>query len=153
MADVPNTWPLNGYAPGNYWCRCLTCNDDFQGDKRAYQCLECAVSQIRGLLADLLSERERRTAQGVAITRALGSYGSAFDPPGTKRAYTYTHQPGNVPAWRLGEAMRAAVPITGGDHIDSGLGLLKALEEKGFGVFEIDAAPSLSTSAGGGERG
>lgn len=99
----------------------------------------------------LLSERERRTAQGVTITRALGSYGSAFDPPGTKRAYTYAHQPGNVPAWRLGEAMRAAVPITGGDHIDSGLGLLKALEEKGFGVFEIDAAPSLSTSAGGGE--
>jgi hypothetical protein len=138
MADVPNTWPLNGYAPGNYWCRCLTCNDDFQGDKRAYQCLECAVSQIRGLLADLLSERERRTAQGVTVpagwalvpiepTQAMLDE-ACSTAPHVIITYTKPHErDGSVPlipvaTWR---AMLAARP----------------------------AAPSLSTSAGGGERG
>lgn len=32
-----------GYADGNYWHRnCKTCNKDFIGDKRAYNCRECA---------------------------------------------------------------------------------------------------------------
>ena len=37
------TWPLGGYAPGNYLCKCLDCGEQFQGDKRAYQCLPCAA--------------------------------------------------------------------------------------------------------------
>lgn len=36
-------WPLCGYAPGNYTGECLDCGRQFQGDKRANQCLECAV--------------------------------------------------------------------------------------------------------------
>lgn len=62
MTDVPNTWPLNGHAPGNYMCRCLSCKQQFQGDKRAYQCLDCAVRQVQSLLSTLLAERERRTS-------------------------------------------------------------------------------------------
>lgn len=75
------------------------------------------------------------------ITRKLGIYGRAYDAPGTKRAYTYRHQPDNVVAWRLGAALNLAHQQgPGGDLIDTGLNLLQALEQQGFGVFEIDAA-------------
>lgn len=40
-------WPLGGYAPGNYTCVCADCAKMFEGDKRAMQCLECAVSEIK----------------------------------------------------------------------------------------------------------
>lgn len=36
------TWPLRGYAPGDYMCRCVTCGNGFTGDKRAIRCLPCA---------------------------------------------------------------------------------------------------------------
>ena len=38
----------------------------------------------------------------------------------------------NVLAWRLGEIVRKAHEAPAGDYIDTGLGLLKMLEEKGF---------------------
>lgn len=31
-----------GYAPGDYFCRCLTCDMSFVGEKRAHCCRECA---------------------------------------------------------------------------------------------------------------
>ena len=36
-------WPLAGYAPGNYTCKCIDCEERFSGDKRAIRCLECAA--------------------------------------------------------------------------------------------------------------
>jgi hypothetical protein len=45
-------WPLNGYAPGNYACKCITCNTSFVGDKRALTCLECAVIQAKKSLLE-----------------------------------------------------------------------------------------------------
>ena len=67
----------------------------------------------------------------------LGIRGKAFDQPGTHRAYTYTEQPGNDEAYRLGQAVANAKP--GGDAIDHGLSLLKQLQAAGFGVFDIKA--------------
>jgi hypothetical protein len=43
-------WPLGGYAPGNYTCKCVRCGNQFEGDKRAYECLECAARQINTAL-------------------------------------------------------------------------------------------------------
>jgi hypothetical protein len=40
-------YPIGGYAPGNYICRCVTCKKDFIGDKRAVQCIECAMTMTR----------------------------------------------------------------------------------------------------------
>lgn len=40
-------WPLAGYAPGNYTCRCLDCGEQFIGDKRAINCLECAAVAVK----------------------------------------------------------------------------------------------------------
>lgn len=67
----------------------------------------------------------------------IGARGSAFDPPNTKRAFTYDKQPGNVIASSLGHAFYRASQASAGDSIDRGLGLLKALQEDGFGVFMI----------------
>lgn len=55
-----------------------------------------------------------------------------------ERVFTYKNQPGNVEAWRFGEACREAQP--GGDPIDHGLSLLQKLQEKGYGIVAIDAA-------------
>lgn len=37
-------YPIGGYAPGNYTCKCLTCGEHFAGDKRATQCEPCATT-------------------------------------------------------------------------------------------------------------
>lgn len=71
-------------------------------------------------------------------TIKLGAYGTAFDQPGDRRAYTYTHQPANAVAWALGGA--AARVKAGGDPIDRGLDLLQKLEAAGFGVFQLAAS-------------
>lgn len=39
-------WPLAGYAPGNYHCKCAICETIFEGDKRAVMCLECAARSV-----------------------------------------------------------------------------------------------------------
>jgi hypothetical protein len=69
----------------------------------------------------------------------VGMKGSAFDPPETKRAYTYAEQPGNIAASKLGRAFAVAALQSAGDSIDRGLALLKELEKEGFGVFEVGA--------------
>lgn len=42
---MENKYPIGGYAPGNYTCKCVTCEETFQGDKRAVQCEPCAVKE------------------------------------------------------------------------------------------------------------
>lgn len=55
-------------------------------------------------------------------------------------AYTYTgRQPGNLDAWRIGEACSAASKASAGDPIDRGLVLLRELEAKGFAILPLDA--------------
>lgn len=39
-----NKYPIGGYAPGNYFCKCAVCGNKFRGDKRAVECEPCAVS-------------------------------------------------------------------------------------------------------------
>jgi hypothetical protein len=67
---------------------------------------------------------------------ALGE--TIYTPPGEEVRFCYTRgQPDNMNAWRLGEACRQAADASAGDHIDRGLALLKALEERGYGVFRF----------------
>lgn len=72
----------------------------------------------------------------------------AGDAPGTvslvtrpgpgQQLFTYTSQPcGNVIAWRIGEACCKANQASAGDYIDRGLGLLKELQAKGYGIAAI----------------
>lgn len=100
-----------------------------------------------------LSDPARQTkVMGIqlTLTRALGMYGAAYDPPGPHRAYTYEHQPANGPAWNLGCAVSALQQYKPGDAIDTGLYLLKEMQARGLGIFEIepkaiDAAPQEQT--------
>ncbi|MFC3163106.1 Lar family restriction alleviation protein [Ciceribacter thiooxidans] len=90
----------------------------------------------------------------LTLTRALGMYGAAYDPPGPHRAYTYEHQPGNGVAWNLGCAVSALKQHYSGDAIDVGLYLLKEMQARGLGVFEVEpkaveAEPSTQSNARG----
>lgn len=73
------------------------------------------------------------------VTIELGNRGSAFDMTGTKRAYTYKHQPSNSVASKLGKATYEATKKFNPDNVDTGLILLRELYEQGFGVFNIGA--------------
>lgn len=77
-----------------------------------------------------------QSAHAEPEVRKLGIMGAAFDPPSIRRAYTYSDQPNNTTAWKLGRA--ACKERSGGDFIDYGLQLLQHLQDEGFGVFEID---------------
>ena len=39
-------YPIGGFAPGNYQCKCVDCKEIFIGDKRAVQCEKCATNMI-----------------------------------------------------------------------------------------------------------
>ena len=39
-------YPIGGYAPGHYICKCCNCQEEFTGDKRAVQCEPCAINLI-----------------------------------------------------------------------------------------------------------
>jgi hypothetical protein len=40
-------YPIGGFAPGDYMCKCVTCKEQFIGDKRAVQCEPCAIEMVR----------------------------------------------------------------------------------------------------------
>jgi hypothetical protein len=63
-------WPLSGYAPGYYHCRCVTCSKVFEGDKRAVECLECAASAANAAL------------QAYASRKATGAENAQVEPVG-----------------------------------------------------------------------
>lgn len=37
--------PKGGWADGDYLCHCFQCRARFAGDKRAYQCADCAYRE------------------------------------------------------------------------------------------------------------
>lgn len=109
-----------------------------------------AVGEAQGALRNCIYEfrkrRDRAAApeppaqqpmqHGMAV-RQLGIVGKAFDTPDVRRAYTYSDQPDNVVAMRLGK-IASISPVSGGDFINYGLQLLQRLQDAGFGVFELD---------------
>ena len=42
----PKQYPIGGFAPGSYWCNCVTCKEKFMGDKKAVQCEPCAIEMV-----------------------------------------------------------------------------------------------------------
>lgn len=40
-------YPIAGYAPGSYQCKCADCGVTFSGDKRATQCEPCATEAMQ----------------------------------------------------------------------------------------------------------
>lgn len=45
VASLAQKYPIGGFAPGSYQCKCVTCKERFMGDKRAVQCEPCATKE------------------------------------------------------------------------------------------------------------
>jgi hypothetical protein len=43
-------YPIGGYAPGYYINNCVTCKEQFMGDKRATQCEPCAIEMVKTII-------------------------------------------------------------------------------------------------------
>lgn len=118
--------------------------------ERAAQVLRLEVELYRGQ-ADAregLTEAARSALVACASTYRINGLASVADEIERfskdptmphDNVLTYANQPGNVGAWKLGEACRAAK--AGGDPIDHGLSLLKELQARGYGVVDLVAHP------------
>lgn len=74
-------YPIGGYAPGSYHCRCATCGGRFIGDKRAYQCEPCALDDKAKFDALSPAEQEelmKRNAE--AINEAFKDWAKVDSP-------------------------------------------------------------------------
>lgn len=49
-------YPIGGYAPGYYQSNCVSCGEDFIGDKLARQCKICAVNTVNESNTKALAE-------------------------------------------------------------------------------------------------
>lgn len=72
-ALIPCAWPLCGYAPGNYFCRCHHCDKQFEGDKRARECLDCAVASANFIMNDGRSKVAALAALNASLEPVLGA--------------------------------------------------------------------------------
>lgn len=66
-------YPIGGYAPGNYYCKCSSCGYEFQGDKRAVQCEPCAVADKEKFDALPPEEQEALMKKNASIARYMFS--------------------------------------------------------------------------------
>jgi len=63
-------YPIGGYAPGSYQCKCTTCGGGFFGDKRAVQCEPCATAakaKFDALSPEEQAEVERRNIEAYKL--------------------------------------------------------------------------------------
>lgn len=58
-------YPIGGYAPGNYYGTCSTCNEEYQGDKRAFQCESCGTKSQKEYDALTDEEKEERIRKNI----------------------------------------------------------------------------------------
>ena len=58
---------IAAWAPGSYFNKCWTCQTEFEGDKRAHQCLPCAVA------SKVQHARDRAFRDAADIARAIDS--------------------------------------------------------------------------------
>lgn len=138
--DEPVQEPLE-----SVWDTGLT-NKEYEDAMRIKRLRWESLERANARLNEIIGKREEQEKRlGIAepaqepVACLIGTKGSAFDLPTTKRAYTYAEQPGNGVAFRLGLACDAAASQRAGDSIDRGLGLLQELQIKGFGVFDLGA--------------
>ncbi len=50
---------IGAWAPGNYICKCSACDRTFEGDKRAMNCLPCAIQALQAAYERQVQLREQ----------------------------------------------------------------------------------------------
>lgn len=73
-------YPIGGYAPGNYSCRCANCKTAFMGDKMAVQCEPCAEKMI----SEQSSNEEQKEAIPEFFTKWLEEFLPYDIPDGSR---------------------------------------------------------------------
>ena len=85
--------------------------------------------------------RKAASVAAPAAGDALGTVTPVTRPGRGQELFTYSSQPSdNVIAWRIGEACSNASRASAGDYIDRGLGLLKELQAKGYGIAALSTS-------------
>ena len=56
-------YPVGGFAPGNYTCKCVSCKENFMGDKRAVQCENCAEKEKNKQIKDKINALKSKLAE------------------------------------------------------------------------------------------
>lgn len=79
IRPVEKKYPIGGYAPGNYDCKCCTCGEQFSGDKRAVQCEPCAVSNEAKFDALSPVEQEELVKRDVEMASGIFKGSVKFD--------------------------------------------------------------------------
>lgn len=67
-------YPIGGYAPGNYECKCCICGNMFTGDKRAVQCEPCLVSDKKKFDALSPAHQELLVKRHAAMANIMLTY-------------------------------------------------------------------------------
>jgi hypothetical protein len=71
---MENKYPIGGYAPGNYHCKCGTCGNQFAGDKQAVQCEPCAVAGKEKFDELSLEHQQALIERNAAIANIMLTY-------------------------------------------------------------------------------
>ena len=77
-------YPIGGYAPGEYFCICSTCNEKYIGARRSFQCLACGTKSKAEWDALTPGQQEERLKRNVEIyNEFIKTYSSNEQLPGT----------------------------------------------------------------------
>lgn len=88
----PTTRPLGrvgAFAPGGYICKCIACGEVFGGDKRALNCLNCAIDALQAATPPSVDKAER----------ALGEVIDQRDAAEEALSHAYYLVTGRSPEW------------------------------------------------------
>lgn len=72
QVEIEQFGRIGAYASGSYTCKCIKCDKQFIGDKRAQNCLTCA---IRGFMDDAKAYSSMYNRVAVAFDKHPVAYG------------------------------------------------------------------------------
>jgi hypothetical protein len=139
------SWPLCGYAPGHYMGRCFHCGNEFEGDKRALECLECAAASANFIIRDY-AERAARPVPMILNCPACGGRHIDEGEFATKSHHTHACQ-------HCGMVWRPAIgPTVGVQFLPGFKNAASAIEARSDATPESDAAEGESAVPQGDAR-
>ena len=62
---------IGGYAPGNYMNKCVSCGDEFFGDKLSGECQPCAINRLNEEYTALVRDFVRTNRKYNAVVDAF----------------------------------------------------------------------------------
>ena len=82
-------WPFHGFAPGGYQCKCIYCDQIFQGDKRASSCLPCTIRNAKRTIEQQIQRLKQEPDERVVAAAVYHGVVVSLPPPA--RHHTIMH--------------------------------------------------------------